>query len=152
MATIYHRYPVKVNWKGGRDGSGTVAAEHSGVQNPLNVPREFQGLGGGTNPEELLTSAIAACYCITFGIIAANRKIPVVDVTADAEGVVEQNGASFVYRSITVKPRILLSSDATEEQEKLCHEMAHRADGYCIVTNAVRDKVQITIEPEIVRA
>jgi organic hydroperoxide reductase OsmC/OhrA len=31
-------------------------------------------------------------------------------------------------------------------------DMAHKADMYCIVTNAVRDKVEVTIEPNVVRA
>lgn len=148
MASI-HEYPVTVQWTGGRDGSGTVRPNRSGVESPLSVPPEFQGPGQGTNPEELLTSAIAGCYTITFGIIAANRKLPVMNVHTEAVGEVEQNGANFNYKSITIRPTITLAVDATPEQEKMTEEMAHKADNYCIVTNAVRGKVQINIEPTV---
>ena len=149
MSTI-HPYPVSVKWHGGREGAGSVHSEHSGVEVPIAVPPEFQGTGQGTNPEELLTSAIAACYTITFGIVAANRKLPVVHVDTEALGEVEQSGASFVYKKITIKPTIKLATGTTEEQVTIAHDMAHKADAYCIITNAVRGKVEIAVEPEIV--
>lgn len=152
MATLNHEYPVSVQWNGGRDGNGTVSAQHSGMQVPIAVPPEFQGPGGGASPEELLTSAIASCYTITFGIIAANRKLPVSTVSVEAVGQVEQNGAQFTYKSITVRPRITLDASATEEQMKVAEDMSHKADLYCIITNAVRGKVEIVVEPTIEKA
>src|SRR3954467_10294499 len=110
-----HEYPVAVDWTGGRDGKGRVTAGHSGASVDVAVPPEFQGPGGGTNPEELLTSAIAACYTITFGIIAANRKVPVQDMSVEATGQVEQNGPSFKYVSIAIRPKITLTGEATDE-------------------------------------
>ncbi|HTQ11005.1 MAG TPA: OsmC family protein [Fimbriimonadaceae bacterium] len=150
MPTI-HDYPVTVQWTGGRDGKGTFTAKHSGSTLPIAVPPEFQGVGGGASPEELLTSAIVSCYTLTFGIIAANRKIPVQDVQVEAVGQVEQNGPSFKYIAITLRPKITLAADATDEQMKLAEDMAHKADSYCIVTNAVRGNVQIVVEPTLAR-
>lgn len=147
-----HDYPVSVEWTGGRDGKGKVSAEHSNVSFDVAVPAEFQGPGGGTNPEELLTSAISSCYLMTFAIIAANRKIPVESMKVDATGQVEQNGPSFKYVSITVRPWITLSADATDDQMKIAEDMAHKADSYCIVTNAVRNNVEITVDPQVRKA
>ena len=151
MATIDHQYPVVATWIGGREGSGTVRADHSGIENPISVPVEFQGAGGGTNPEELLASAIASCYTITLGIIAANRKLPVKSIETTAVGIVEENGPQLAYKAVTVKPVIAMEGEPTLEQLKLTEEMAHKADGYCIITNAVRGKVEITVEPRIVK-
>lgn len=139
-----------MSWSGGRDGSGTVSG--NAVQNPLGVPAEFGGNGSGTNPEELLASAVTACYSITFGIIAANRKLPLVSLETSGTGFVEQNGASFVYTKIVVKPTITLEASAGPEMDELANDLAHKADLYCIITNAVRDKVAIEIEPTIRRA
>jgi len=146
-----HEYPVTVEWAGGRDGSGQVTPDRSGVRMPLSVPPEFGGAGEGTNPEELLASAIAGCYSITFGIIAANRKLPFVGLKTSVTGYVEQNGASFVYTKVVVRPTITLAADATDDQVVMAEDMSHKADLYCIITNAVRDKVAIEIEPTIVR-
>lgn len=148
-----HEYPVIVDWKGGRTGEGSVRTARTSVENALRVPPEFGGNSEmGTNPEELLTSAIAACYTITFGIIAENRKLPVTNVVTNAVGVVEEAGAQFKYVKVTVRPTIHLAPDAEDTHVKLAEDMAHKADAYCIVTNAVRQSVEIVVEPTILRA
>lgn len=147
-----HEYPVTVDWQGARSGSGQAKAERSGATNKLSVPPEFQGPGDGTNPEELLTSAIAGCYSITFGIVAENRKLPMVSMKTEAVGEVEKSGALFVYTKVRIKPTITLSADASDEQVAMAADMAHKADNYCIITNAVRDKVSIVVEPTVIRA
>lgn len=150
MATI-HEYPVQVEWNGGRDGNGKWIAEHSSATMPIAVPPEFQGPGGATNPEELLTSAIVSCYSITFGIIAQNRKLPVQSLRVEATGQVEQNGPTFKYIGITIKPSITLAAEATDDHIKMADDMAHKADSYCIVTNAVRGNIEIKVEPQVNR-
>lgn len=147
-----HEYPVTVTWSGGRDGAGKVAADRSGVAVPISVPPEFQGPGNGTNPEELLTSAIASCYSITFGIIAGNQKLAYDSLETHATGEVEQSGMSFVYKKITVRPKVILSAGADDAAVAKAEDISHKADAYCIVTNAVRGKVEIVLEPEIIKS
>lgn len=146
-----HEYPVSVDWKGAREGSGTVVANRSGTSVALAVPPEFQGTGEGSNPEELLTCAIAGCYSITFGIVAANRKLPVVGLKVEATGTVEQQGAMPVFTKVKILPTITMEASTTDEQMKIAEDMAHKADLYCIITNAVRGKVEITVEPTLVK-
>lgn len=133
-------------------GSGTVTGDASKVSSPLGVPLEFQGSGKGTSPEEMLACSVAACYSITLGIIVENQKLPVTGLSVKAVGEVEQNGPSFTYKKITIRPRITVAADATDEQLKRIQDMSHKADGYCIITNAVRGKVEIVVEEEIVKA
>ncbi len=147
-----HDYPVTVQWTGGRDGSGTVTGDRSTISSPLAVPPEFGGNGNGTNPEEMLCQAVAACYTITFGIIAANRKLNVVSVETKAQGEVEEAGAQFTYKRVTLRPTIVLAADTTDDQMTIAEDMSHKADAYCIITNAVRGKVEIVVEPTIKRA
>ena len=146
-----HDYVANVQWQGGRSGSGRLELPESGESLPLAVPPEFNGPGGATSPEELLTSAVCACYSITLGIVAENRKLPIESMAVEATGKVEQNGASFVYKSIVIRPRIKLGAGATEAHEEQARDLAMKADHYCIVTNAVRDKVTVTVEPAISR-
>ncbi len=146
-----HEYKVNVSWLGGKDGSGRLEAPESGESFDLRVPTEFGGPGGATNPEELLTSAIASCYSITLGIITSNRKLPIESILVEAVAQVEQQGASFTYKAITLRPTVKLSSAATAEQVAQANDMAMKADHYCIITNAVRDKVAVTVEPNIVQ-
>jgi len=145
-----HEYPVRVSWKGGRDGSGEVTDLRSSTTNQLATPPEFGGTGAGTNPEQLLAMAVAGCYSITLGIVLTNRKIPFADIQADVTGEVVENGPSFTYTKITIRPRIVLTG-VDDTQAKAAEDMAHKADAYCIITNAIRDKVQVVVEPVIVR-
>jgi peroxiredoxin-like protein len=147
-----HEYHVNVSWQGGREGKGRAELPESGESFDIAVPPEFQGPGGATNPEELLTSAIASCYSITFGIISANRKLPIQDLKVEAIGHVDQQGASFTYKNVLIRPTITLSAEATEDQISQTKDMAMKADHYCIITNAVRGKVEVTVEPEVVQA
>lgn len=147
-----HEYPVSLKWHGGREGSGTVTTDRTGVEIPLLVPPEFGGSeGNATNPEELLTASLTACYSITFGIIANNRKIPLSSMDVKAVGEVEENGPQFTYKTVTLRPVINLDASATDDQVKLAEDMAHKADAYCIITNAVRDKVKIVVEPTVTK-
>lgn len=147
-----HEYHANVNWNGGKDGSGELSFDGSGHVAPLAVPLEFQGTGNGTNPEEMLTGAVASCYSITFGIIASNRKLPIISLKTKAIGEVEQAGMQFTFKKITILPTVVLDSSATDDQIKAAEDMAHKADLYCIITNAVRGKVEIAVEPSISRA
>ena len=150
MAQI-HEYPVTVSWTGDRMGSGKSTADQSEISVPISVPEEFQGKGEGTNPEELLSLAIASCYSITFGIIAGMRKLPFIGIETNAVGEVEQSGANFVYNKMTIRPTIQLAADATDEDVAIAQDLSHKADLYCIITNAVRGKVEVVVEPKIVR-
>ena len=152
MPTLTHRYPVTVHWRGGRAGHGELTTGRTGVAVPLSVPPEFGGAEAPrTNPEELLTSSVAGCYSITLGIIADHRKLPVVGIATTAEGEVDQNGATFTFARLTLRPRITLAASATDTQLAQARELAVRADAYCIVTNAVREKVQVRVEPLVER-
>lgn len=144
-----HEYPVTATWTGGRKGNGTATDTTNSVSVPIAVGPEFGGDGGGTNPEQMLAMAVASCYLITFGIIAENRKIPVVSMDVTAVGEVEENGPQFTYKKITLRSKIVLASGADDAQVKMAEDMAHKADNYCIITNAVRDKVQIEVHPDV---
>lgn len=151
----HHEYPTEVVWTGGRSsGNGTITSAHSGISVPIAVPPEFGGAGkaGGsaaTNPEELLTNAIAGCYTITFGLVAENRKLPIQQVKTEVVGTVEENGAKFTYTKVVIRPRIVLAPGSTDQHVEMTKLMAEKADGYCIITNAVRDRVQIIVDPEV---
>ncbi|RYG42481.1 hypothetical protein EON79_18815 [bacterium] len=151
MASQLHTYTARVSWSGGREGSGSIQNDNSGQGYDIRVPTEFGGPGGALNPEELLTDAIAGCYSITYGIVVANRRLPVKGVEVQAVGTVDQSGANFVYKSIALSPKITLGAEATDQDIATAIDMAHKADAYCIVTNAIRDKVEVSIAPTVQR-
>ena len=138
MATV-HRYPVSVAWQGGRGGQGTIRTPRTHQAFNIAAPPEFGGTGTApaTNPEELLASAVAGCYAITFGVVAAHKRLPVVRLDLEGVGEVDEDGPRFTYRAITLRPRVVVRADATDEQVEQTLVLARKADNYCLVTNAV---------------
>ena len=140
-------------WQGGRDGQGTIETGRTGQSVHIAAPPEFGGTGlvEATNPEELLASAVAGCYAITFGVVAAHKRLPVIRVELEAAGSVEEDGPRFTYKAIALRPRILVAPEATDAQIEQPLALARQADHYCLVTNAVRGSVEIPVEPGLVR-
>ena len=63
-------------WKGGlKDGTGTVSSE-SGVLSgmPYNFSKRFEN-EKGTNPEELVAAAHAACFSMALSLFMANEGL-----------------------------------------------------------------------------
>ena len=73
-------------WKGGlKDGKGTVSTE-SGVLSgtPYNFSKRFEN-EQGTNPEELVAAAHAACFSMALSLFMANEGLTPesIETTAD---------------------------------------------------------------------
>ena len=59
-------------WNGDlKSGKGSVKVGSGAFAGPYSFISRFEG-SKDTNPEELLASAVAGCYAITFGVIAAH--------------------------------------------------------------------------------
>jgi len=63
-------------WKGGlQDGTGTVSAESGVLSNtPYNFKKRFES-EKGTNPEELVAAAHAACFSMALSLFMANEGL-----------------------------------------------------------------------------
>src|ERR1700751_880894 len=73
-------------WKGGlQDGKGTVSTGAGALSNgPYNFKMRF-GDEKGTNPEELIAAAHAACFSMALSLFMANEGLTPesIDTTAD---------------------------------------------------------------------
>ena len=74
-------------WKGGlKDGKGTVSSESGVLSNvPYNFSKRFES-EKGTNPEELVAAAHAACFSMALSLFMANEGLTPesIDTTATA--------------------------------------------------------------------
>ena len=88
-------------WKGGlKDGKGTVSTE-SGVLSaaPYNFSKRFES-EKGTNPEELVGAAHAACFSMALSLFMANEGLTPESIETTADVSFENvNGAWTVTSS-----------------------------------------------------
>lgn len=67
---------IKAIWQGGfKQGNGKLSIENSGLDGVNFKPFFAKSDGTFTNPEELLASAHATCYAMTFGYIFQKMKL-----------------------------------------------------------------------------
>lgn len=96
-------FSTKTTWSGGRLSSGLLVTGGQTVQ--FSVPASMGGLGAGTNPEELLLSAVGACYTATLAAILEAGRLPSAAFEVNVEGIVsDYPGPEARIAAITVHP------------------------------------------------
>lgn len=75
---------ASARWNGDlKGGTGTVRAGSGALEKPYSFTSRFEG-GGGTNPEELLGAAHAACFsmALAHALSTAGHQVTSVETTA----------------------------------------------------------------------
>jgi lipoyl-dependent peroxiredoxin len=94
-------------WKGGlKDGKGTVSTESGAVSNvPYNFRMRFED-EKGTNPEELIAAAHAACYSMALSMILGDAGMKADSISTKAMVTLEQVGGGFSVTSSALETRV----------------------------------------------
>ena len=140
-------YTTRVRWTGSTGvGWDNYDRAHTALAPPAEQEvRLTTGEGKGDpsilNPEQLVVMAASSCQMLWFLHLAAKARIDVVEYDDDAAASMpEDEGLS----EIVLRPRIVLSEEASEERiEKLVH-LAHE---HCNIANSLRTPV--SIEPRV---
>jgi lipoyl-dependent peroxiredoxin len=96
-------------WQGGlKDGKGTISTE-SGALNayPYGFASRFEGVRG-SNPEELIGAAHAACFTMALSLILGEAKLTATQMDTSAEVTLEQveGGYAITASHLTLKAKI----------------------------------------------
>ena len=151
MSEDTQHYHITGSWSGDSE-TGVGRLTGSGGEIALDYPVHLGGHEGRSNPEELLMQAVAGCYILTLISVAERRRVPIQNVEVTAEGeVIRQAGGTLKFISIRLRPRITLAG-ADDAQQAAARDLAHKAETYCPISNAIRGNVEITVEPEIVNS
>lgn len=106
-----------------------------------SAPAVMNGKGVGTNPEELLVSAVAACYSLTFAGILQSRKLPADGIETNAEGtVIRDKGLHF--DRISVSPAIHGADRKREPEYQAAAEFARER---CFIGSTVKKSLDYVL-------
>ena len=147
-----HRYVTTVEWEGstavGYDNyeRGHLARVAPVATLDLSGDPAFRGDAERLNPEQLLVLAASSCQLLSFLAVAARARIDVIAYHDDSEGEMPEDDRPVRITRITLRPRITVSSDVTDDRVLHLVEVAHRE---CYIANSVSS--EIVIEPEFVR-
>ena len=144
-----HHFHLHANWPGGRNSVGTINAGN--LKTTVSIPREMDGPGKGTNPDEMLLGAAATCYIITLAAMLERASIPVVELTLDSEGIVEVMRGIITYRTIIHRPAITLANNASEETTKKAIQLTEKAEKSCMISRALKGNVELKLDATITK-
>ena len=94
-------------WKGGlKDGAGTVSTEAGALSNvPYNFRMRFEN-EKGTNPEELIAAAHAACFSMALSMILGDAGMKPDSISTKATVTLEQVGGGFAITSSALETQV----------------------------------------------
>ncbi len=127
-------------WSGSiRDGGGTISTE-TGIldQAPYGFKSRFKD-GPGTNPEELIGAAHAACFSMALAMMLGEAGLTVEKIETTAAITFEKVGAGFEISAshLTVGARV---PGATAQQFA---EIAERAKAGCPVSKLLKANITL---------
>jgi len=122
------------------ESAGAIALK-SGVY-PFSIPEDMGGKGKGTNPEELLLSAVAGCFTLTLAIVLRIQKLPYSDLSVGAEGLVTGVPRDLKYQRVTVIPTIAGADAARRADYLAAVEKAHQR---CFIGQALKGNVEYVV-------
>ncbi|WP_243290915.1 OsmC family protein [Bacillus sp. FJAT-47783] len=139
-----HSFTVRGHWEGDRFGQGKINTDD--FETVVSVPKQLEGPGIGTNPEELFISAATNCYMITFAAILSKRNVEYSKINIISEGIVTKDGKRLKFEQIIHKPVVYVSKS---ESIEAVNKLAHMAEKSCFISQTLKGNVKITVEPMV---
>jgi organic hydroperoxide reductase OsmC/OhrA len=140
-------YSVFAAWSGDGKGCGTIKLPQADLTIPIGGARALGGCGLGTNPEELLMAAVAACFVDTWAIFLKKLGIGYAEPSVAVFGTLGKDpagGFKMLSTSISAKvPAALYAEKKTAIEKTLA-----LAEKYCIISKVARAAMPVTVTIE----
>ncbi|MDN7354183.1 OsmC family protein [Acetobacter senegalensis] len=133
------------HWEGSiKEGKGTVSTESQALnQQPYGFNTRFEGKPG-TNPEELLGAAHAACFSMALSLILGDAGLTAKSIDTKAEVSLNKAADGFEIDAIA----LTLKADVPGASKEQFEELANKAKTGCPVSKLF--KATITLDATLV--
>ena len=139
---------ASVHWDGaGKSGTGKISTETGALSDyPYGFGSRFGDDRSGTNPEEILGAAHAACFTMAFSFACDAQGIATksIDTTAAVRLVKQGNGFAIDRIALTLKASVPGVDEATFQK------IANDAKENCPLSKALRGVPEITLDAKLV--
>ena len=136
---------ASATWEGGlKTGKGSFKGESGAVGGQFNFSSRFES-GVGSNPEELLAAAEAACFSMALSAGLEKNGTPPTRVETSAACTVEKVGEGFKITTMKLRTRAQVANidDATFQK------IASGAKEGCPVSTALKGNVDIQLDAQL---
>ena len=139
---------ASVHWEGaGKAGQGQISTETGALERyPYGFASRFGDDRKGTNPEEILGAAHAACFTMAFSFAAEKAGVATEAVDTTASVRLSQDGDGFVidHIALTLKAKVPGLDDAAFQK------LAADAKAHCPLSKALAAVPEITLDAQLV--
>lgn len=145
---VKHDFKVVTQWKGGRNEIGTVQGDL--INEQISIPYSLGGQGIGTNPDEMLVSAASSCYIISLSATLERAGYKDIRINQQSVGTASFENGKFKMECITHYPKINVDNNHKDNLKKRLLKLLKIADNNCMISNAIKNNVEVRIEPTLV--
>jgi len=133
-------------WNGNlKEGSGKVHLNSTGYETEYTFASRFEN-GKGTNPEELIGAAHAACFSMAFSNILAGKGYNSIEVNTKATVVMETGDKGASITSIHLGTDARVEGIDTDTFQKLAED----AKNNCPVSKALK-ALSISLDARLIK-
>ncbi|MEO7338207.1 MAG: OsmC family protein [Caldimonas sp.] len=140
---------ASVHWEGqGKKGIGTISTETGALMNyPYGFASRFDDDRKGTNPEEIVGAARAACFTMAFSFACDKAGIATTSIDTTAKVRLAKQGEGFAI------DRIALTMEATVPgiDDAKFQEIAAAAKRDCPLSKALTGVPEVTLQATLRR-
>ena len=132
-------------WSGGiKDGRGLISTESGALAKyPYGFASRFEGQKG-SNPEELLGAAHAACFTMALSLELGNAKLTAEKLETTAKVTLEQVDAGYAITAV----HLVLEGKVPGASQEQFAQLAAGAKANCPLSKVI--KAEITLEARLV--
>jgi osmotically inducible protein OsmC len=132
-------------WQGGlKDGRGAISTESGALKSyPYGFSSRFEGQKG-TNPEELIGAAHAACFTVALSLILGEAKLKADHMDTMAEVTLEQVEGGYAITAV----QLMLKAKIPGIDQRQFEELAGRAKAGCPVSKLL--KADIALDAQLI--
>ena len=140
---------ASIHWEGaGKTGQGQISTETGALnKHPYGFGSRFGDDRSGTNPEEIVGAAHAACFTMAFAFAAekAGHATEVLDTTASVRLVEDGDGFTIDRIALTLKAKVPGMDEAAFQK------LATEAKNNCPLSKALAGVPEITLSATLVK-
>ena len=131
-------------WQGGiKDGKGAISTKSGALTDyPYGFASRFEGKPG-SNPEELIGAAHAACFTMALSLILGEAKLTAEHMETKADVTLEKEGDGFAI----TKVHLTLSAKVPGADKAKFDELTAKAKAGCPVSKLL--KAEITMDAKL---
>ncbi|ABC21384.1 OsmC family protein [Rhodospirillum rubrum] len=139
---------ASVHWEGqGKHGQGQISTETGALTNyPYGFASRFEDDRQGTNPEEILGAAHAACFTMAFSFACDKAGLATTHVDTTASVALAKQGEGFVIERID----LTLSASVPGIDDATFQAIAATAKAECPLSKALAAVPEITLKATLI--